>query len=56
MPTLRASNLTLNDVSYLLNFEEQIEDIPFSNLLSLESLTEIEKKNLSKLEMTFGPT
>lgn len=55
MPTLRASNLTLNEVSHLLNFEEQIEDVSFSNLLYLESLTEVEKQELIQIRNDFRP-
>ena len=55
MPTLRASNLTLDDVSHLLKFTEQIEDISFSNLLSLESLTEVEKQEIIQIRTDFRP-
>lgn len=55
MPTLRASNLTLDDVSHLLKFQEQIEDVSFSNLLSLESLTEVEKQELIQIRTDFRP-
>lgn len=55
MPTLRASNLTLEEVSHLLNFEEQIEDVSFSNFLSLESVTEVEKQEIVQISNDFRP-
>jgi hypothetical protein len=55
MPTLRASNLTLEEVSQLLKFEEQIEDVAFSDILSLENLTEIEKQELVQIRNDFRP-
>jgi len=55
MPTLRASNLTLEEVSHLLKFEEQIEDVSFSDFLSLESLTEVEKQEIIQIRHDFRP-
>lgn len=55
MPTLRASNLTIEEVSHLLKFEEQIEDISISDFLSLESLTEFEKQELIQIRNDFRP-
>lgn len=55
MPTLRASNLTLEDVYRLLKFEEQIEDVSFSDFLSLESLTEVERQELIQIRNDFRP-
>jgi hypothetical protein len=55
MPTLRASNLTLEDVYRLLKFEEQIEDVSFSDFLSLEFLTEVERQELIQIRNDFRP-
>lgn len=55
MPTLRASNLTLEEVSHLLKFEERIEDIAFSDCLSLETLTEGEQQELIQIRSDFRP-
>lgn len=55
MPTLRASNLTLEDVHHLLKFEEQIEDVSFSDILSLEPLTEVEQQELVQIRNDFRP-
>jgi hypothetical protein len=55
MPTLRASNLTLEEVSHLLNFEEQLEETSFSDCLSLENLTEVEQQEVIQIRNDFRP-
>lgn len=52
MPALQAKNLTLEDVQNLLRFQEQF-DASFSDLLSLQPLTEFEQRELTQIRDDF---
>ncbi|HEY9873222.1 MAG TPA: hypothetical protein V6D12_07285 [Candidatus Obscuribacterales bacterium] len=49
MPTINAKSLTLNDVHRLLNLQQQSSNGSFTNLLSLEPLTEFEQQELLQI-------
>jgi len=53
MPTLNAKSLTLNDVHRLLNLQQQSSNGSFTNLLSLEPLTEFEQQELWQISNDF---
>lgn len=52
MTTLNASNLSLEDVQRLFDFQKQYSD-SFSHLLSLEPLTEVEQQELKQIQNDF---
>ncbi|NJP10682.1 MAG: hypothetical protein HC866_15405 [Leptolyngbyaceae cyanobacterium RU_5_1] len=53
MVTLKASKLTSNDVQHLRKFTEQMDEIGFTELLSLEPLTESERQELAQIRRDF---
>jgi len=55
MITLKASKLTLNDVYRRLKFIEQIDDVSFTDLLSLDLVTDWEKQELVQIRNDFRP-
>jgi len=52
MPTLNASNLTLNDVQHRFNMTERLSEL-FSDSLTLESITPYEQQEISQIRDDF---
>lgn len=53
MKTLNAKNLTLNEVHQLLKLDEQVSNLSFEALLSLEPLTEFEQQEIVQIRKDF---
>ncbi|NJL21043.1 MAG: restriction endonuclease subunit R [Leptolyngbyaceae cyanobacterium SM1_3_5] len=53
MQTLNAKNLTLDDVHRLFGIQQQVCD-SFTDLLSLEPLTDFEQQELEQIQQDFG--
>ncbi len=55
MITLRARNLSFNDVSRLLNLEEKLDEVSFADLLTLEPITDSEQQEITQICNDFRP-
>ena len=55
MLTLKTSKLTLADVQRHLNFQEKLEDVSFTELLTLETVSDAEKLELVQIRNDFRP-
>jgi hypothetical protein len=55
MLTLKTSKLTLGDVQRHLRFQEQLEDVSFTDILALETVSDAEKLELVQIRNDFRP-
>ena len=55
MLTLKTSKLTLADVQRHLHFQEKLEDVSFTELLALETVSDAEKLELVQIRNDFRP-